>query len=59
MKQYNPNLSQISDHPYKIFLIGSSVSGKTNTLLNLISYHQDMDKIYLRTKGHIQQNINY
>ena len=27
----------IPDHPYRILIIGGSVSGKTNTLLNLIT----------------------
>ena len=26
----NPNCPQLSDHPYRISIIGSSVSGKTN-----------------------------
>ena len=41
--------SPIPDHPYRILIVGSSGSGKTNTLLNLIKeqdYHV-IDKIYL------------
>ena len=37
----------IPDHPYRILIIGSSVSGKTNTLLNLKNEQNDIDKIYL------------
>ena len=40
----------IPDHPYRIIIIGSSGSGKTNALLNLIKeqdYHDVIDKIYL------------
>ena len=35
-KEHNEKWSYILDHPYKISIIGSSGSGKTNTLLNLI-----------------------
>ena len=34
----------------RIFLIGGSVSGKTNSLFNLISYEPNIDKIYLHAK---------
>ena len=40
----------IPDHPYRILIIGSSGSGKTNALLNLISQQVDIDKIYLYPK---------
>ena len=40
----------ISDHPYRILLIGSSGSGKTNALLNLIREQNVIDKIYLYAK---------
>ena len=32
-------------------MIGSSESGKTNTLLNLINNQPDIDKIYLYAKN--------
>ena len=41
---YNP------DHPYRILIICSSGSGKTNALLNLINNQPDVDKIYLYVK---------
>ena len=48
----NPNLPYILDHPYRIFNIGGSVSGKTNVLLNLIKQQRpNIDKIYLYVKG--------
>ena len=48
---HNPNWPNIPDHPYKILIIGSSGSGKTNVLLNLIKNKQpDVDTIYLYTK---------
>ena len=37
----------IPDHPYRILIAGSSVSGKTNALLNLINNLPDIDKIYI------------
>ena len=37
----------LPDHPYRILVIGSSGSGKTNTLINLINEQDDIDKIYL------------
>ena len=40
----------ISDHPHRILIIGGTVSGKTNTLLNLINYQPDIDKIYFYAK---------
>ena len=49
-KKDNEKWSYISDHPYRILIIGGSGSGKTNTLLNLIKeqdYHDVIDKMYL------------
>ena len=44
---HNPNLLYIPDHPYRILIIGSSGTGKTNTLLNLIKNQRPgIDKIY-------------
>ena len=37
----NPNWSQISNHPYRILIIGGSGSRKTNELLNLIKQQDD------------------
>ena len=37
IKEHNPNCSQIPDHSYRILIVGDSKSGKTKTLLNLIS----------------------
>ena len=37
----------MSDHTYKILIIGGSGSIKTNTLLNSINQKEDIDKIYL------------
>ena len=48
---HNPNWPYISDHPYRILIIGASGSAKTNVLLNLIKHQQpDISKIYLYVK---------
>ena len=47
IKGHNPNWPQIAHHPYKTLSTGSSGSGKTYALLNLVHYHPDTDKNYL------------
>ena len=37
IKEHNPNQPKISDYPYRILIIGSSGSRKTNALINLIN----------------------
>ena len=52
-KKCNEKWSYIPDHPYRILIIDSSGSGKTNTLLNLIKEQGNRDfadKIYLYAK---------
>ena len=48
--QHNSNWPYISDHPYRILIIGGSGSGKTNALLNLVNTQSLIDKIYLYAK---------
>ena len=50
MKEHNTNWPQISDHPYRILIIGGSGTRKTNSLFSLINQQSDIDKIYLYTK---------
>ena len=50
IKEHNPNWPKISDHPYRILIIGGSGSGKTNSLFNLICHQLDIDKICLYVK---------
>ena len=38
IKKHNPNWPEILDHPYRILIIGSSGSGKTNLLFSLINH---------------------
>ena len=46
-ENHNEKCPYIPDYPYRILIIGSSRSGKTNTLLNLTNEQNDIDKIYL------------
>ena len=50
IKQHNPNWPEIPDHSYRILIVGSSWSAKTNALLNLINHEPDIDKLYLYAK---------
>ena len=44
IKENNSNWPQIVDHPYKIYIIAGSGSGKTNLLFNVINHQPDIDK---------------
>ena len=46
-KKHNLRWPYIPDHPYRTLIIGSSGSGKTNTLLYLINEQIDIDKVDL------------
>ena len=46
-KEHNKKWPYISNYPYRVLIIGSSGSGKTNISLNLIKEQDDNDKIYL------------
>ena len=50
--EQSKNWPYISDKPYRILIIGSSGSGKTNeyNLMNLKENQPDIDKIYLCAK---------
>ena len=53
------NWPYIPDHPYRILIIGSSGTGKTNALLNLVNNQQDIDKIYLYVKDPYEDKYQY
>ena len=53
-EKHNKKWSHISDHPYRILIIGGSESGKTNILLNLINEQKDINKMFLYAKGLIE-----
>ena len=42
--EHNPNWPKIPDHPYRMFMIGGSGSGKTNSLLTIVNQKADIDK---------------
>ena len=56
---HNEKWPYITDHPYRILIIGGSGSGKTNTLLNLINEQKDIDKIYLYAKDLSESKYEY
>ena len=58
-EEHNEKWPYIPDHPYRILIIGSSGSGKTNTLLNLINEQKDIDKIYLYAKDLSELKYEY
>ena len=57
--EHNKNWPYISDHPYRILIIGGSGSGKTNLLLSLIENQPDIDKIYLQAKDPYESKYQY
>ena len=48
-----------NDWPFKMLIIGSSDSGKTNTLLHLINNFHPIDKIYLYAKDTDEKKYQY
>ena len=44
--------------PFRMLIIGSSGSGKINTLLHLINNFHPIDKIYLYAKDTDEKSIN-
>ena len=58
-REHNEKWPYISDHPYRILIIGGSGSGKTNTLLHLIKEQDDIDKIYLYPKDLSEPKYEY
>ena len=57
--KHNKNWSYISDHPYRVLIIGGSRSGNTNLLLNLTENPPDIDKIYLYGKDPYEAKYQY
>ena len=57
--EHNPKWPYIPDYRYRILIIGSSGSGKTNALLNLINNQPDIDKIYLYAKDPHEKKYQY
>ena len=57
--EHNSKWPYISDHPYRILIIGGSGSEKTNALLNLINNQPDIDNIYLYAKDPSEKKYQY
>ena len=57
--EHNEKWPFISDHPYRIIIIGGSGSGKTNALINLINEQNDIDKIYLYVRDLSEPKYEY
>ena len=57
--KHNKNWPYIPDHPYRILIIGSSGSGKTNVLLNLIENQPDIYEVYLHAKDPQEAKYQY
>ena len=58
-KEQNEKWPFIPDHPYRIIIIGGSVSGKTNALINLINEHNDIDNISLYASDLSEPNMMF
>ena len=56
---HNSKWPYISDHSYRILIVGGSGSGKTNALLNLINNQPDIDKKYLYAKDPYEKKYQY
>ena len=57
--EHNKNWPYTPDHPYRILIIGSSGSAKTNLLMNLIENQLDIDKTYLYAKDPYEAKYQY
>ena len=56
--EHNSKWTYIPDHSYRILIVGSSGSGKTNALFNLINNQLELIKCTYMQKTHIKENIN-
>ena len=57
--EHNSKWRYIPDHSYRILIVGSSGSGKTNALFNLINNQLDIDKMYLYAKDPYKRKYQY
>ena len=58
-KEHNPNWPKLSDHQYRILIVGGSGSGKTNSLFNLIKQEPNIDKVYLYAKASFESKFQF
>ena len=59
IKEHNPSWPKILDHPYIILIVGSSASGKTSALLNLINLNQKSTQSYFTVPKNIRINSRH
>ena len=59
IKEHNLNWPQVPDHLHRILIIRDYRSGKTNSLFNLISQQEDIDKIYLYAKDPFEAKYRF
>ena len=45
-QEHNLKWPYIPDHPHRVLIVGSSGSGKTNGLMNMLKHQRDIDKIF-------------
>ena len=57
--KHNLKWPYIPDRPYRMRIIGGSVSGKPNALLNLINNQSDINKIYLYAKDPYESKYQF
>ena len=57
--EHNSEWPYIPDRSYRILIVGGSVSGETNALLNLINNKPDIAKIYLYRKDPYEAKYQY
>ena len=59
IKEYNPDLPQVPDHPNRLLILGGFESGKTNSLFNLIIHKPEINRIYSYSKDKLwNKNLN-
>ena len=57
--EHNLKWPYIPDHPYRMIIVESSGSGKTNALLNLMNNQPNIDKIFLYAKDPYEAKCQY
>ena len=58
-QENNKYWPEIPNFPYRLLINAASRTGKTNALLNLLSFQPDIDKIYLYVKDPYEDKYDY